>query len=100
MSTAKSKKPTTEIYIIQNIEGFIHGVFDNAEEAIKAFRSTYKDDLETLAEFDDLFDSDEPFVDCDNIPMLSVWKLNGGHTTYYETPQEAEEGLLKKRKKK
>lgn len=84
------------VYIVQDLDGNIRGVFDSLELAVPVFNEAYNNGLAVLAEVGFVGDDDDdPFGDCDAAPLIAVWNINEGWMDSYDNPDEIERALAK-----
>lgn len=86
------------IFIVQNIEGVVTGVYRDIHLASSDFDEQYKSACEMLKEFGLDIEDEDIFYDCDFQPMITIWRLNGGYMDTLYTPkdvQEAKEAIEK-----
>lgn len=86
--------PKRLVFVVQHLGGGVCGVHNTLESALITFTSAYEGGIEIAKElFEDAFDKDDPFLDCDVPPVIEVWDLDGGYVDTYESPEEVKEHL-------
>jgi hypothetical protein len=82
------------IYIVQDIQGNICGVFSTLKAAAPMFESVYAEGIKMLKETGvEIEYEEDPFFDCDMVPEIQAWRVDGEIDEVFFHPDDVKEGL-------
>ena len=87
-----------QIYIIQDINGSVVGVYTDVEKALEHFEETFQSSIEWVREFLGEITVEEFFEEAEIVPALSVWTPDDSILDWFDEPQKARKELLKENK--